>query len=423
MTLKDKLRQIDALRERAGEAAPRPLSRPAAPSPAPPNLEALLAGKTKTGPGGGFFYRVLDFPLDHLHGVVAVGDLLRRRVELLPWVAKSRDLTPTSLGSLLFIDTETSGLSGGAGTFAFLVGVGYFHDGRFRVAQYFMHDVHEEHPLLQELNALIAQHDVLVSYNGKCFDIPVLDSRNVYHRLRSPFESRPHLDLLHSVRRIWRRDLPDCSLQTAEQALLGVRRRGDIPGHLIPHVYFSYLQTQNPKMLLPVFHHNQLDVLSMVGLLERLLAVFERPMEAGSGWGQVLAVARVYEQLGAWEQALALYEDARRRMGEARVPRELLFRMAQVHKRLERGAEAETLWQVCVKDHPFHPLPYIELAKHYEHRQRDWARALQLVEQARREMHGLRELARGNAWLAYWEDLERRRARLKRKLSAGPQRD
>ncbi len=332
-------------------------------------------------------------------------------------MAKNAQIGEIDLKRILFVDTETSGISGGTGTFAFLIGIGYFDNACFRVAQYFMNDLNEEHPLLFELNQFMNEFRLVVSYNGKSFDVPVLASRNIYHRIESPLTQLHHLDLLHAVRRHWKNRLPDCSLNTAEQYLLQVVRTGDVPGYLIPHLYFSFLQYRNVEALKPVFYHNQQDVLSMAGLLTKVMQVFEDPLSECRAVHDVLAVGKVYESLNQYENALSIYEDFLENSPfPASDKRELLFQMGFNHKKLENWRHAAEVWHDCMTSEAFHPVPYIELAKHYEHRKNDFVAAKKLVEKGLKEIEVLEALESNDKWSQYKDDLEYRKQRLTSKI-------
>lgn len=169
---------------------------------------------------------------------------------------------------MLFLDLETCGLSGCP---VFLAGVALIGDGDVVLRQLFARDYAEERALLAELARLMEEADFLVTFNGKTFDVPFLRDRAVHHRMRLPF-SRPHLDLVWMVRRRWKRQLPDCKLKTLEWRVLRRRRAGDVWGYEIPGLYHDYVQNGQPHRLIPVFHHNMLDVVAMVELLP---AVFD----------------------------------------------------------------------------------------------------------------------------------------------------
>lgn len=177
----------------------------------------------------------------------------------------------------LFLDVETTGLSHGAGTIAFLVGLGVFEDDRFVVHQYLCEDLDQEMAQLQCVLDRIGQKRFLVSYNGKSFDRSILENRFILHRFMYRNEARlkqmPHLDLLHVGRRIWKGSVPDHCLGTLESQILGLCRGPDIPGFLIPQIYFDYLASGDPSSLIPVLRHNYLDVVSLAFLADRVAAM------------------------------------------------------------------------------------------------------------------------------------------------------
>src|SRR5207253_7184727 len=180
-------------------------------------------------------------------------------------------LAPDDLRRPLFLDTETTGLSGGTGTVAFLVGLAWREADGLTLAQYFLRDFNEENALLWAVGECVREAGVIVSYNGRCFDWPLLQTRLVMRRAAWP--SPPHFDLLTMARRIFKPRLPDCALQTIEQAVLDLHRADDLPGSLIPSRYFAWLRDGDPHVLDPVFTHNRQDVLSMALLLARFEAV------------------------------------------------------------------------------------------------------------------------------------------------------
>lgn len=271
-------------------------------------------------------------------------------------------ITPTEfdLTRAVFIDTETTGLAGGAGTLAFLVGAGYFESDEFVVAQYFLADPAHEDAMLADLDRLVSGRDNLVTFNGRAFDIPLLDTRFTLARMPSPFADKPHLDLLLPARQVWRNTLSSCSLGSLEFHVLGVRRdQQDIAGFLIPQLYREYLQTGDMTEMERVMYHNLLDVLSMVTLAAKLNEVFTRP----SGAAEHLALARHHERLGQMDQSIAEYRqslDGAAGGANAAATR----RLAAALKRLHRHEEALEYWETLADAGDFDAL--IELAMYYE---------------------------------------------------------
>ncbi len=418
MNIKERLRQIDSTRLKHGLSVSPGISQP---FPSNPGVEEQLIGTIREAESGSVLVRERDFSLEHMYGVTQIGSFLDTSASLLPFVGKSMALKDVDLSRIIFLDTETTGLSGGAGTCAFLIGLGYFHNGQFRVTQLFMRDFGDEGAQLDQLNALLTEHQAVATYNGKTFDVPLLQSRNVLHRIRTRLDSLAHLDLLHAVRRHWKQSLPDCSLGSAEMYLLNAGRTGDVPGFLIPQIYFDYLRTQDSRHLNPVFYHNQCDILALVGIATKLLHLFADPIGEAHGPHELLTVGKVYENMHMFDRSIELYDQALTGSSQDGLRQAILFRKALTCKRLKLWTEAASVWQESLVSGPFHPLPFIELAKHAEHRERSVANAMTLVEKALKEIEVVEFLKVNQGWKDYKDDLEHRRRRLRRKLKMGSQ--
>ncbi|MFQ6112492.1 MAG: ribonuclease H-like domain-containing protein [bacterium] len=410
MNLKEKLRQLESLPHLKGSIEYQ------TPQLSSDNqLDKVINGNYEDSPYGLCFCRYKKFPLDYIHGIAKISSYLEKSSALLSLVGKSTDFDGAVLGRTAFIDAETTGLSGGSGICAFLVGVGYFTEDSFCITQYFMTDFNEEKALLHQINRLIENYDIVVSYNGKCFDFPLLLSRNVYHRLKTPLSNTLHLDLLFTVRRLWKHRLPDCTLGTAESQILKASRDGDVPGYLIPEMYFEYLRSKDANPLKAIFYHNQQDVLTLVALAAKACQVFENPEHETDCFDDILKLGKVYEGLSQFNNSLALYNQFESTACGRTNRRELLFRIAFNYKKLRNWAKASEVWEQYISIEKFHPVPYIELAKHYEHRKKDYYRARLFVETALKEIKILEELNGKFEWANYKNDLEYRRKRLIKK--------
>jgi hypothetical protein len=311
----------------------------------------------------------------------------------------------------LFLDTETTGLSGGTGTVAFLVGLAWREGDGLALAQYFLCDFDQEQALLWAVGQCIRQAGVLVSYNGRSFDWPLLQTRLVLRRAAWP--SPPHLDLLTLARRIFRPRLPDCALQTIEQSVLDLHRADDLPGSLIPSRYFAWLRHGDPRALDPVFLHNRQDVLSMALLLARFEALLSGSDEIHplDRFGR----ARFLEARGFQVEAISEYRQLWREHhlgGALRATRGALgLRLARLLRRQGRWEEARAVLEECWQTQTYPYPAAIELAKLLEHQARDLAAARRIVSDA------LRLLAVAVVTNAQWRaDLERRQLRLERRL-------
>lgn len=281
-----------------------------------------------------------------------------------------------------FIDTETTGLSGGTGTYAFLIGVGRFEAGEFHLAQFFMHDPVEESAQLAALEEFIAPCQALVSYNGKTFDIPLLNTRFTSQGLRSPLKDMAHIDLLHLARRLWRDRLPSRTLGNIEVSILDASRsEEDVPGWLIPSLFFDYLRSGDARPLQGVFYHNELDVISLAALLNHIASLLQDPLQTSCTYGvDLISLARLFEDMRDIDTATRLYvhglnhEDTQ----EERLPRKVMLdailRLAHIYKSQGNLDQAITLWEQAAQHH--HLPGYLELAKVYEHQLRAYDAAI-----------------------------------------------
>lgn len=282
----------------------------------------------------------------------------------------------------LFIDLETTGLSRGVGTYAFLLGIGRFVGGRFRVRQFFLRDFHEEPAALAALAEELATARAIVTFNGRSFDWPLLEARAIVNRRRLP--RLPHLDLLFPARRLWQQTLDSCRLARLEAAILGVRREDDVPGEEIPRLYFSFLETGDAEPLAGVIEHNRLDILSLAALTGYIAQAAADPLAAAPG-GRPLSGAELYglgRTLAAGARdpeetdlACACLEEALRRDLPRPLERRCRQLLVALYKRSGRADNALTVLEEAARGDGGSPWAHIELAKHYEHRVRDLAAA------------------------------------------------
>ncbi len=309
------------------------------------------------------------------------------------------DLAPDFLGAIsegtvpacppsrwAFLDTETTGLAGGTGTYAFLVGVGRITPEGFRVRQFFMRDHGEEASMLTALNEHLSGFDILITYNGKAYDQPLLETRFRLARTRPPFERLPHLDLLFGARRLWKLRFESCRLVDLENQVLGVERQGDLPGEMIPYVYFEYLRTREAARLAPIFHHNSTDILTLACLTGVVPTAFHSPDDAPLTHGaEMVGLARWLQKMERYDDALALM----RRAVDRGLNDNLLFRtlwdIAALEKRLGRSELALAVYaDLAESRNPYCVAALEELAKHYEHRERNVGMALEMTRKALR---------------------------------------
>lgn len=441
MNLKDRLRMMRAAgvsrtiseaQGTAGTAAPGSAA-PGVPgnATAEPRLTTIggqLHGEEVPTPFGPAFRIDTCYPAEHLWGHYRLAEIFT--VPPAGWqrTGRSPAFTPFDPRRVVFFDTETTGLSGGAGTRIFLAGLGFFEDDQFVVRQYFLRDYHEEPALLHALAADLSGRAGVVSFNGRSFDWPLLTTRYTFNRSSTPLTGTPHLDLLYPARRLWRARLERCNLGTLETAILGRERHGDVPGALIPGLYFDYLRTGDAAPLAPVIEHNRQDIVSLVTLAALLGHLAADPLglgralaDAGPGLHglDLLSLGRWLEEQDDPATGLRCYGEARALLSQGAEARRAALALAQAHRRRGEHGHAAAIWhELAETEGTLSLTPLVELAKYYEHRKRDPARARDLVLQAI-ELAGRRRSLGG--WLK--EDpelaaLQHRLGRLDRKLSS-----
>jgi uncharacterized protein YprB with RNaseH-like and TPR domain len=322
----------------------------------------------------------------------------------------------------LFLDTETTGLAGGTGTYAFLVGIAWWDAGGLEVEQFFMRDHSEEHSVLVALAERMAERCVLVTFNGKTFDWPLLETRYRMTRAIQPPAPRAHLDFLHPARNLWRLRLGSARLPELERHVLGWNRGVDVASELIPTIYFDFLRGGPPEPLVPIFHHNQMDLRGLAGLAERVLAVLADPGSCSRDALELFGASRICDRRGETARARELY--AKSIAGDlpaepARIARKALARLAKRERDFRLACE---VWQQML-GHGLEAISregldaYEELAIHFERRDRDPCRASQLVREALTELRRARRLGTLAAAVCsrYQDRFARRLARLERK--------
>jgi uncharacterized protein YprB with RNaseH-like and TPR domain len=397
--------QLAILRRRVTRVHRRYAAETAPPAPASLLDTSSLPGHVVENELGRYFLSEKLFPLHRRHGSLEFSRLAEMTGELLSRVSRG-ELPSAPVSRWAFLDTETTGLAGGTGTCAFLVGVGAVEPSGFRVRLFFMRDYDEEAAMLSGLAAFLSAFDVLVTYNGKAYDAPLLETRYRLARQRTPLERLAHLDLLFAARRLWRLRLESCRLLQLEYEILGVEREGDLPGELIPHCYFEYLRTREAFKLVPLFHHNVTDIVTLAALTAVVLPAFAAPAEAPLHHGEdLLGLARWLRRHGEADHALALYRRALERDMRDQNLFRALWEMALLEKKQGRHDRAVPIWcDLAAVKNEFRGPALEALAKHYEHTERNYAMALEMTASALE--------------VAPRPELERRRARLERKAAA-----
>lgn len=381
-----------------------------------PPLEDVLGGRWLETRHGKTFVVEQVYSTEYRHGRVPI------RVQsglggLAAWAGDER-LSRLALSQLALIDTETSGLSGGTGTYAFLVGAGRFVEEEFRLAMFFMSDPSEEAALLEALADFLAPCAALVTFNGKAFDAPLLRARYTLHSIPCPFDGFSHVDLLPLARRLWRDRLPSRALKYLEEHIMQAARGvQDVPGHEIPWLYFDYLRSGDAAPLQGVFYHNAMDIVAMAALLHLTAGMLENPHGSDIAHGlDIIALAKLFEDLNRPDDAARLYE----RGLKTELPEpdfwQAVRRLAGLQKRRGDLETALKLWEQSAAEG--HVYAHVELAKYYEHTRKDPASALRwtLTAIERIQNDPLMPAYMKKHWM---NELKNRQKRLETKLARG----
>jgi len=324
------------------------------------------------------------YNLHSRYGKIPIAGGLKISGEVLALLSRDRSFADLDLSTALFLDLETTGLSGGVGVIPFLVGLGYFRDDRFRISQFFLGDLAEEERLIRELEQFFAQLDFrsVVTFNGKAFDLPLLETRFILHRKVLPLSGLPHLDFLFSARSLWSHKHESCRLYHLAQQVLEADREEDIPSAEIPHRYFEFLRTGEYSLIEPILYHNQEDLLSLLGVVISGAAVFseekEDEPELAADAMDLFGAAKLLERTGESERSARFM----RRALEGRLSEEIAvlakMKLASHFKKNRDWAKAISLWQEMTPLNQ--PTCYRELAIYYEHREGDYEKARQAAE-------------------------------------------
>jgi len=324
-----------------------------------------------------------------------------------------------NLREAIFIDTETTGLSGGAGTYAFLVGIGHIELDHVVVRQYLLPDFPSEWLMLEHLESIFQGYKFTVSFNGKAFDLPLLKTRYVLNRQETIFEDMLHVDVLHAARRLWKQRLPACDLQSLERHILDIHRVEDVPGDLIPQLYFEFMRKRQAFLLRNVLEHNFHDIVNMVLLTARMGRICEAPSQELVEADDLYSYARYLFKGGYFPETIELanyltetYGQASRWFSRAR------YLAAMAMKKLGDRPSSKRELQELFDQNVFHPTVVEELAKVLEHEDKDFELALAVVDSGLVYLTNLRQLSPRSPLLKYVKTMKHRRSRLARKYEA-----
>lgn len=281
-----------------------------------------------------------------------------------------------TLEDILFMDTETTGLSGGTGTMAFLVGLGYFSKNGFTIEQFFLDDPVNELAFLNEAGNLFSRYKLIATFNGSSFDLPLLKSRFILNRINSPLQNKSHLDLLHLSRKIWKLRLSSLKLRDLENEILEFQREeNEVPGWMVPQIYFDFIRTRDARPLEGVFYHNRMDVLSLALLFNFASGLISDPLESiGAPKEDLLSIARMIENLGFSQQSETLYEAVFEKGLPENLSARTLFRFGLICRQKQHIDLALKFWTTSFKKGEYRAA--IEISKIFEYHTRDYPNAL-----------------------------------------------
>lgn len=312
----------------------------------------------------------------------------------------------------LFLDTETTGLSGGAGTVAFLVGVGFIEEDHFTIEQYLMRDYGDEPELIDRLANRMDGFDCVCTFNGRTFDMPLLEARFTMVRMRHRWREMENIDLLHPARRTWKLRLGSCRLARLEEMILGAPRTDDLPGSEVPQRYFDYLKTGDLALLEDIVRHNRQDIATLATLLVKLCEIYDEPQRLAER-PDLFSVGKALERQGEWKPAKEMYRisavpapaGTMAALTGDRVAGMANWRLYLLARRSKDTVEMRAILEQMLLRGQMPCAAHTELAKWYEHQAKDAKKALDHANAARKICVPGEEAA-----------LDRRIERLKKKL-------
>lgn len=392
-------------------------------APADPTALALrLQMRLERNRFGAYFVRESAHTLSSVYGRQPLDAILRHSVAPLQRFAGSFPDANPAPERLLFFDTETTGLAGGTGTLIVLAGVGRIDGNRLRIRQFMLLDPRDEPAFLAAILDEIMQCDAVVSFNGKRFDWPLLETRLTLARFDRVTDALDHLDLLQPARTLYRQLLPSCRLSMLEAHLLGMQRVDDIPGAEVPWRYRTLLTHAAVDLFEPVLAHNESDILALVALTAHLAQRFgaaERgELDVFPSPRPLLALADAWRRRGELRRALRLLEGVVRHWSPQANHsdwQQAVFALAAMEKRLRMLDRAGDRWrQLLDAAFPLNVKACIELAKYYEHHRKDSVAALTVTERALQQLLPFYQRF-PDQYGDLWRQLRQRRQRLQRR--------
>lgn len=347
-------------------------------------IESLVAGHEFDTIFGKIFSSNHQYPDQHQHGAVPLKPFTQYKV-LCEW-AQASHLADSDISEFVFLDTETTGLSGGTGTIPFMIGAARFIGDQFVLEQFFLRNPAEEKAQLAALSEFVNGARAVVSYNGKSFDLPIINTRYILNRLSNPFDEMDHIDLLHITRRVWKRRLKQCNLGNIEKEILEFYRTDeDIPGYLVPEFYRNYIVDGDASQIAKIFYHNEVDVVSLSALFTTLAAILENPTSENLNHAEdIYSIGRLMESLDREVLAEQLYASEHFLESNDKELILSLLSRARINKKNKNYADALPLWMQA--HHLGSSEAALELAKYYEHVAKDYSQALTITNQIHQQI-------------------------------------
>jgi len=343
--------------------------------------EILPPGEIESTRFGSHYVVQTVYPHDYFHGKVRLSRFSTADLVTLASLMREEAAVPPR-ERIVFLDTETTGMQGGSGMCPFLAGIGYFAGDEFHLLQYFVRDFDEEPSMLYSLGERLGRFDLVVTYNGAAFDLPLLETRFTLARLETPFPGMSHLDLLFTTRRLWRSGHGSCRLVALEREMLSFLRGADIPGSMIPQAYFDYVERRPSAALRGVFTHNLHDVVSLAALTVHAcdrVTLEPAPLDDAL---DLFSLGRILENSRDWRRSVQLYEMALAGGLAEPIRKRALENLSIVYR---RAGDHERSLEICVRlmAYPeFSMAGYEGAATYYERIRGDLENALRVVEEA-----------------------------------------
>ncbi len=393
LTLKEKLERLLALAREVKKPRPESIQAP---------KDELETASSKISE-----FKVFEnsFTPDFAFGKFQVASGLKIKGDVLALLSHDLNFQKLDLSTALFLDLETTGLSGGVGVIPFLVGLAFFDGENFAVRQFFLGEPAAEETMITELDRFFQSLSFrsVISFNGKSFDLPILETRFTLYRLPFPLSDLPHLDFIFPARHLWKHKHESCRLCHLAQQVLGADRGEDIPSSEVPLRYFSYLRTGNFSLVEPVLEHNQQDLLSLLGIIIAAAEIVSVGVDSEEvDTLDLVGMARILESAGETRRSFELLEKALVRGVPMPLSIGVKKKLAWHWKRSQDWEKAVAVWEELA---PLGKLfCFRELAMYYEHRRRDYDRAREIAREGLSLAQGLSR--------TYEHDFKRRLERL-----------